>query len=181
MAALAVRGGAKGILKNRLRHVGIALGALAVLLTAPSIGQYVAQSQGSNTSPLDQLHVQGIHHRLGFVAVNAVGKQLTIDDVVVSTDRIAVHYHAAGVQGISFSQVAQDPRYRTESPTLIRVTVDGQRLAPLDAWTQGEQGSTTREGEFIVRWGGGMPKHIHISVERIEGDLQATWEVDADL
>jgi len=166
---------------HRLRFVAITVGGLAVLLTALAIGQHVAQSQGSNKSPLEQLQVQGAHHRLGIVTVNAGGKQLTIDDVVVGSDRIAVHYHATGVKGISFSQVAQDPRYRTESPTLIHVTVDGHLLTPLDAWTQGEQGGTTREGQFIVRWAGGAPHHIHISVERIEGDLEAKWEVDADL
>lgn len=169
------------MMMHKLRFVAITVGGLAVLLTALVIGQHVAQSQLPNTSPIEQLGVQGVHHRLGVVTVNAAGKQLTIDDVVVGIDRIAVRYHATGVKGISFSQLAQDPRYRTESPTLIRVTVDGKRLTPLDAWTQGEQGGTTREGQFIVRWAGGVPHHIHISVERIEGDLEANWEVDTDL
>jgi len=184
---MAVRGG-NSMTPGFVRLVSIGAVALAILIAALGIRQLAAQSQGS--TPTSQIGpdpgavrdatVPGAHHNLSLASTNAAGKQLTIDDVVVGTDRITVLFHATGVKSIPFSQLTQDPLYQTEPPTLIQVVVDGAALVPIDAQTEGEQGGT-RWGYIVVRWAGGTPHHIHISVERIEGDLQAKWVVDSDL
>jgi len=164
-----------------VRFLRVAVGG-GVVLTATLV--LLAESLGNSpsvTSPAAVPTGQAAPHRWGLVMSNPGGRQLIIDNIVVGADRNTLYYHVFGLKGISASQVGIDPRYQTESPTLIRVVVDGKPLAPLDAWTQGVEGSTTRQGEFIVRWTGGTPHHIHISVERIEGDLQAHWTIDADL
>jgi hypothetical protein len=155
----------------------IAIVGAVTLLGALAVKPPAVPSQGCDYGPLQALAVQGVHHNLDLVQTNAAREQLTVDDVVVATDRIAVAYHATGVD----STFALDPRSGTEPPTLIHLVVDGQTLAPIDGSTGGEQGMPTMWGEFVGRWNGGTPHHIHISVERIEGDLQAKWEVDADL
>jgi hypothetical protein len=184
---MAVRGGNSTTLKVVLLVSIVALG-LSILITAWGIPKQTASSLGSaanvhmgmDPGAVMDAEVQGVHHHLSVLLTNAAGKQLAIDDVVVGTDRITVLFHATGVKSIPFSQLAQDPLYQTEPPTLIQVLVDGASLVPIDAQTEGEQGGT-RWGYIVVGWAGGTPHHVHISVERIEGDLQAKWVADSDL
>ncbi len=161
-----------------------------VLVAGVGIQLLAAQSQRVSTPPVAQFAadpsgvreatIKGVHHHLSLVTANATGRQLTIDSVVVSTDRITLLYHATGIKCIDFSQISQIPLYRTEPPTLIVISVDGHALRPMDGATEGPHGGT-RWGYFVVAWTGTSPNHIHVSIKRIEGDLLAKWEVDTDL
>ncbi len=151
-------------------------------LAAQSHSSDGAQTIGSVVDPnvVREGTLGGLHHHLNLVSVGSGGRLFTLDSVVVETDRITILYHATGVKSISFAEVTQNPLYRTEPPTLVLVAVDGQVLTPIDAATEGPEGGT-RWGYLVVRWAGGVPHHIHVSVKRVEGDQQATWEVDTDL
>jgi hypothetical protein len=166
----------------------------AILIAGLAVRQLAAESPSpttpfagqvaTNPSELREGIIQGIHHHLGLVKANANGRQLTVDSIVVSTDRITLLYHATGITSIDFSQISQNPLYRTEPPTLIVISVAGLALRPMDGATEGPQEGPqggTRWGYFVAAWTGAPPHHIHVSIKRIEGDLLAQWEVDTDL
>ena len=165
-----------------LRLTGFMFASLVLVLAtlalrgSPGGGQIANDPNAEN-----QFGVQGTHHVLRLSSTNPSKKLFVIDEVVVGADKIAVRYHAAGISGIAFEDVTKNPLYRTESPTLIRVVVDGKLLVPVDAHTEGSRGGSTRNGEFVVAWKGGVPHHIHVSVVRIEGDTNAAWELDSAL
>ena len=129
----------------------------------------------------ERFGLQGNHHRIGLELVNGAGKHFVIDDIVVGTDRIAIRYHATGISPVPPEERLQNALYKTEPPTLIKVTADGVDLRPFGATVGGQRGASSIHGEYVARFSGVPPHHLHIAVLRLEGDLGATFNTDVDL
>lgn len=169
-----------------MRKVAVTL-ALTVLVLLVGLavvrandGHQIPPANG--LTPEERLGVQGEHHRgerdLGSVA----GRTLVLNDVVIGIDRIAVRFHATGIQAIQFGQIKDNPLYAKDEPTLIIATADGKRLIPFSSSVSKESGTTkTVRGEMVFRWQGGPVHHLLISISRIMGDLQAVWTTSLDM
>lgn len=171
----------KQSLRQALRLPAIVvLSIVAVLIVSLGTQARPAHSQAVRFS-VEQFGLQGVHHRLGRELVNAKGRRIVIDDIVVAQGKIAVRYHADGLSTIPFNAIQSNSLYKMEPPTLIVIKANGTALKPFDGTTSGEDGGSIIAGEFVAQFSGPSPRQIHIAVVRIRGDRGATWETDADL
>jgi hypothetical protein len=160
---------------------------VALLLTVLVGGVAVARANdnhqiapGNGLSPQDRLGVQGEHHPFGRDLGLIDGRDLVIDDIIVGTDRIAVRYHATGIQMIQFGDLGNDPLIAQEGPTLIIAIADGQSLSRYEGSDSTQGGSHAVSGEMVFRWSGGAFHHLVISILRIMGDVHAAWTTSFD-
>lgn len=161
--------------------------AVALVVAVVLIGAAIARANnglqippGNGLSPEERLGVQGQHYRLARDLGRNAGRDLVIDDVVVGTDRIAVRYHATGIQPVGFENIKDNPIFAAEGPTLITAMADGKLLIRVDSSTSGEQGSSSVRGEIVFRWQGGPVHHLGITFSRIMGDELAAWTTTVD-
>ncbi len=160
---------------------------VAFLLTVLVVGVAVVRANdghqippGNGLSPQDRLGAQGEHHAVGRDLGLIDGRDLVIDDIVVGTDRIAVRYHATGIQMIQFQDLGNDPVIAQEGPTLITAIADGQSLSRIEGSDSTRGGNNAVSGEIVFRWQGGAVHHLQVSIVRIMGDVHATWTSNFD-
>ena len=157
---------------------------IAFLLAASVIGSAIVRAQvgqtqqGNGPPPEERFGIQGQHHQLGRDLGQTQGRDLVIDDVVVSTARIAVRYHATGVQSVPFEHINDNPLNAMQGPTLITVVADGKPLLPIEGTQSGERGGASVRGEHVFAWSGGSPKRLVISILRVMGDDRASWNTE---
>lgn len=129
--------------------------------------------------------VQGEHHPVHRdLGMTPDGRDLVIDDVIIGVDRIAILYHATGIQSTmprgEQSPTFINPAFGLEGPTLIRATADGNTLQQMDGSQGGQSGMATMTGNAVYRLDRPVIHHLDISIVRILGDEKATWTTAID-
>ncbi len=128
--------------------------------------------------------VQGVHHPVHQdLGMTPDGRDLVIDDVIFGADRIAIVYHATGIQSAMPRGVQSPtalPAFGLAGPTLIKVTADGNVLPPMDGHERSQGDMSAMNGEMVFRLERAAPHHLDVSIVRIFGDEKATWTTSFD-
>lgn len=159
--------------------LAVTIAFIGVVVVLASDGPQIPPP-GNGISAEERLGLQGEHHRVGRDLGHVDGRDLVVDDVVVGVDRIAIRYHATGIQPVEFAHINDNPVFAKEGATLITARADGQQLIPFEGSTSGERGSSDITGEMVFRWKGGPVHHLEISISRIMGDEHAAWSTAFD-
>jgi len=113
---------------------------VAVFLISDRLGPGNHSPGPQNTFRLDNAS--------GLDVVNANGQHFTIDGLYVTGDKLDLRYHASGVKDMSFVEIASNPLFRNQPPTLITVASDGNVYVPYDANVGGQHGMPIIHGRI---------------------------------
>jgi hypothetical protein len=164
-----------------MRRIAVAFALAVVVIGGAAVNTRGTQGQpGSGPSPLDRFGVQGAHHRVDRDLGSIDGRDLVIVDVVVGTDRVAVRYHASGIQPVQFEHINDNPLFAREGPTLITAEADGRSLNRYEGTESSEVGNSAIQGEIVFLWQGAQLHRLNLSFVRLMGDEHARWTATFD-